>query len=216
MGRTKPLPPIPRKPLPPIPKKPGKKPLPPLPSLPSSLVVGGLIEEMQRQTHEVGNRLAVLIVDEAGGDVHPETPAQLQVLQAAQNLSLPIFAVEINQEVQYDPLARRITTKPAFLRYAHRVLNKPHINIFDDNTQPNFSYLLQVYQVDVLVLMGYHANQCVKHAAIGGHVGPPQNPGAFINGAVQRGFYVMTSDRILRGGAANWKNSNGVWFYTHV
>ncbi len=202
-----------KKPLPPIPKKYRKKPLPPIPS---SLVSGGLIDEMNRQTHEVGNRLAVLIVDESGTNVYSETPDQLRVLQAAQSLSLPIFAVEINQEVQHDPLARRITINPAFLRYAHRVLNKPHINIFDDRTQPNFSYLLQTYQVDVLVLMGYHANQCVKQTAIGGHVGPPNNPGPFINGAVQRGYDVMTSDRILRGGSANWKNSNGVWFYTHI
>lgn len=200
----------PRKPLPPIPKQGGpRKPLPP---------GTGLLQAMQEQ-HEAGICLGVLIIDESGDPGNAETASQIRVLEKAHELGLPVFAIEINTELIHDPRSHIIQTPTSLLKYAHKVINKPAFNAFDDGVQPNLEATLTLAGLRKndakLVIMGYHVHQCVRLTAVGGWE-KPGNTGKLHQGATGRGYKVLTCKAILRGGDVTWRATNGVEFFPRL
>jgi nicotinamidase-related amidase len=179
-----------------------------------------LIQGIELEISTYQRKLAVLIVDEHNNPNKTEaTDNQIILLKAATALKIPIFAVDINPNLVQDPHNVVISIRSDFLPYTHKVLNKPHLNVFDPNTQPNLHHILQTNATDSIILMGYHVTCCVAQAAVGGYTGN-NNTGTFINGAVQLGYRVLTCRQILRPSAdvdnATWIDTNGVKFYEQL
>jgi hypothetical protein len=175
-----------------------------------SIITGSLAAAMQAY-HGPGHQVAVLIIDEQTNVPMPFLADQQQILVAAQNRGLQIWQVELNPHInQPNPPANRPTNPGLAVPGAH-VLTKPHINAFASNAQPNLHAQLQAAGITMLVVMGYHVNQCVRATSVGG---PDRPNGLHRPGATQLGYIVLSCDQILRGGQATWKLETGVRFYT--
>lgn len=159
------------------------------------------------------HNLAVFVIDEQGGGVYPQEPAQQLVLQRAQQLGLSVFLVELNPGINNPVPPPNRPTKPALHVHGAQVISKPHINAFASNAHPNLHNALQGLGVGMIVVMGYSSQQCVKATAIGG---PDRPNGTWRPGATQLGYVVLTSQSILRGGPATWWDTPGVRFYAQV
>lgn len=176
-------------------------------------VINGSLSAAIQTYHGAGDQVAVLIIDEQGNIPAPVLQNQQQILALAQVLGLHIWLVELNPHVNRvhpPPPANRPTNAGLVVPGAH-VLTKPHINAFASNALPNLHLQLQAAGITMLVVMGYHVNQCVKATSVGG---PDRAGGLHRPGATQLGYIVMSCDQILRGGQANWQLETGVRFYT--
>ena len=179
-----------------------------------SIITGSLCTAIQAY-HNDGHQLAILVIDEQTNVPAHFLVAQQQVLNRAQALNIPVWLVELNPHINRvapPPPANRPTNAGLAVHGAH-ILTKPHINAFASNTQPNLHQQLQAAGISMLVVMGYHVNQCVRATSVGG---PDRPNGLNRPGATQLRYIVLTSERILRGGQANWKLEPGTRFYTTV
>jgi nicotinamidase-related amidase len=178
-------------------------------------VTGDLIQAMRAYVRG-GNRLAVLVIDEQGDDIpNPYLTAQQRVLRCARLLGMPIVFIELNPNP--GEKANRATSSD--LRHAaagaqSQVVTKSGFNSF---VGTRLADVLEVYQATALVVLGRETNQCVKNTVIGGSESSKGDRVA--DGAVQKGFLVLSSDLIVRTGVAQWQKDypeGQLAFYTHV
>lgn len=181
-----------------------------------SIITQGLRAAMQAY-HQDGHHLGVLVIDEQTAGPYPTTPFQQQVLGTANLLGLPVWIVELNPGVNAPAPPPNLPTQPALANLVPgaQVVTKPHINAFASNAQPNLHGVLQAANIDMLVVMGYNTNCCVRATSVGAADGPGPNA-RHRPGATQLGYTVLTADQVLRGGVATWKREQGVRFYTAV
>lgn len=178
-----------------------------------SFIQGSLCTEINTY-HQEGHQLAVLVIDEQGGIPQPYLADQKQVLNTAQQLGLPVWLVELNPHInRVVPPPPNRPTNAALVIPGAQVLTKPNINAFASDAHPNLHQQLRLAGTTMLVVMGYHVNQCVRATSVGGsgRRGRLNRPGA-----TQLGYIVLSCNQILRGGQATWGLESGVRFYSAI
>jgi hypothetical protein len=192
-----------------------------------SIINGGLRDAM-REYQASGHKLAVLVIDEQSGHHKPYADAQEAVLRTAVELKLPVWLIELNPGMAAGK--KNLPTVAHLSVAGARVCTKPHFNAFVIKAHPDLRKELEKDGVTMLVIMGYHVNQCVRATAVGGSDNPPpkkpgtqeidrdpsKTPKLWRPGATQLGFIVLTSGWIVRPDEANWWQEPGVRFYTQV
>jgi nicotinamidase-related amidase len=178
-------------------------------------VVGDLIQVMKACVNG-GSRLAILVIDEQADAIpDPYRIAQERVIRCARLLGMPIIFIELNPKLGVKPT--RPTTSD--LRHAAagaqcEVITKATFNSF---VGTRLADVLDVYDVTVLVVLGRMTNQCVKNTSIGGK---ENDTGDQIHdGAVQKGFRVLSTDLIIRPSRPQWQQAypaDQLAFYTNV
>lgn len=158
-----------------------------------------------------GAEVGVLLIDEqANFNATPELiEDQRFLLHMASRLGCRFWLIEL------DPTNGVAPTSPTLLRLRALVqaatVVKTRFNGFEGtNLHANLTAAGVTTHV---VVLGHAANCCVKQTAIGGAYKPGQ---PFVAGAAGLGYTVMTANRLLSDGPANWTNAANVEFYSDL
>jgi nicotinamidase-related amidase len=181
-----------------------------------ALYASGLLKEMQRWNGYGTHRVALVIIDEQRRTDELATPAsdvtrnQQTVIMGARNMGIPIWCVELCPP-GIDPALRPPTRTRlrAMLPPGVHILVKTGFNAFNDT---EFEAQLRQSRITAIAIMGRQTNHCVHRTAVGGS--ERSDGTGFVNGATQRGFYVLTSQHVLQDEEAHWVDSPSVYFYT--
>lgn len=164
-----------------------------------------------------GQGVAVLLIDEQGSLPLDTHRYQLQVLEEAELLSMPIYQIELNPTLGKATQQPNVPTMQLLRRRGARLITKGGFNAFHD-CSPNLEDRLRWDFIKAVVVMGFASEQCVKHTAIGGY--KDRERSVYQTGAKDLGFVVLTSERVIRGPLAHqpvsWKHVPGVEFYDWV
>jgi nicotinamidase-related amidase len=176
-----------------------------------------------------GRKFGLLVIDEQGNDRQAGelVNAMLETIAYADGAGFKIVEVEINPAMSMD---RRQPTRAAFRAIIRNatVFFKKGFNAFGvidasgsgkQVTRTDSSLLdaeLRNAGVTELIVLGRMAGQCVRNTVIGGPEGTRQHPGPSLLGAVDFGYQVWTSPKILEGDGSAWTGGKGIKCYSHV
>jgi nicotinamidase-related amidase len=161
-----------------------------------------------------GTKLAGLVIDEQSETIpFPYLPAQQWVIEKARLLQCPVWFVELNpKRGDQKNLPTNGALRAIVAGSKVRICTKKSLNAFVDSS-PNLDDDLKAEEIEVVVVMGYHVACCVKLTAVGGS---ETRGGQVHESANGLGYAVLSSDLVVRGGRANWKDESNVWFCTRV
>lgn len=189
---------------------------------------GSLMEAIWKDYITQGKKVGILLIDEQ--TAFPDDPNvvvqpplamknlryQQTLLAYAQYLACPIWCIENNPTIgSKDPKPNRPTTirLRGLLPPNTPCITKPFFNAFEGT---DLEHELLTKQVKAVVVLGYETNFCVMFTAIGGSR-TKDGKAAFVDGAVQRGWPVLTHGNILNGWKeAIWQEEKGVHFYAQL
>jgi nicotinamidase-related amidase len=195
-----------------------------------TLYTGALLRAID--AYRVGTttrKFGLLVIDEQGEDrtAGQMATAMLTTISFAANRGFTIVNVEINPGMRQDT---RLPTRAAFRAAMHQdvVLFKKGSNAFgvvdatgegkDVMTSYSSSALdgyLRNHGVNELIVLGRRGEMCVRYTVTGGAEGSG-NSGPSIRGALDYGYQVWTSPKIIEGDASVWTGLRGVKCYDQV
>lgn len=192
-------------------------------------VKGSLMEAMWEDFVKGGEKVGILLIDEQHQvdqknpnlEVKiPKSMANLRYQQTllayAQYLGCPMWYVESDAPtVMGQPQPELPTTERlrGLLPPKTPLIKKPYYNAFEGT---DLEAQMTKAKLEAVVVLGYETNFCVKFTAIGGSRSK-EGKTAFVSGAVQRGWPVLTCQKILNGLTdALWQDEEGVCFYDRL
>jgi nicotinamidase-related amidase len=182
-------------------------------------------------------KFGLLIIDEQGPDRQEGelVNAILSTIAYAAEKQFKIVTIEINPSMDHN---RALRTRAAFraIMGAHTVLYKKQFNAFGvidgtgDGKRPTrtesslLDAELRNAGIGELIVLGRMAGQCVKNTVLGGSETPASKPDALVarpaspslQGAVDLGYQVWTSPKIIEGDASSWTGGKGIKCYATV
>lgn len=163
------------------------------------------LETAVQENSQAGHALIVVDMQQyfldivRGQELQEEIPYQIEVIQAAQRNNVPVFVLE------FEGAGSTITELMDVVDdNGYELIIKSHADGFRETSLDS---MLRAHNVDSVILAGVYADACVQATA---------------NGALERGYSIITSPEIIEGVMGfdisktdEWYKKHGAWFESH-